>query len=290
MISNCIQRLMFSSGSTYYDSQSGQHVSIHDETKITAYLRKDNRTMTDDQSSAIWETAKEMGMAGSIITLPQQLQDDRCIAEVIKSLGNSSNNHIFFHIPPSQYYDLVVAKEKQQLHNDTIIPQNINLCFEYNSNDGEHISSNVQSAMANFDGIQTSIGIFNSKYLLDDDPMLVAAKIASTIDTTSEFGGTISNILVAPITDSDDALGKSGACDDELVQLCEELSYLDVPGSTIKSRLVVSALSSDQLEECLQMGITKYIIDADDDCESAESRLDMLRDAVEENGKELILE
>ena len=82
--------------------------------------------------------------------------------------------------------------------------------------------------------------------------------------------------------------------DDELVQLCEELSYLDVPGSTIKSRLMVPTVSGDQLEECLQMGITKYIIDAssgdDDGSESVESRLDMLRDAVEENGKELILD
>ena len=69
-----------------------------------------------------------------------------------------------------------------------------------------------------------------------------------------------------------------------------------MPGSTIKSRLVVSALSSDQLEECLQIGITKYVIDyhnnnSDDgsDSDSVESRLNMLRDAVEENGKELVL-
>ena len=272
---------MFSSGSTtYYDSQSGQHVSIHDETKITAYLRTTGQP----------EAAYEMGMAGSIITLPQQPQKDSCMIEVIKSLGSSSsnnNNNIFLHILPSQYYDLVVAKEG----NDTSIPSNINLCFEYN-NDGEYISSNVQSAMANFDGIQTSIGVFNPSYLLDDDPMLVAAQIASIIDTTSEeFGGTISNILVAPITDNDDALSSSsGTFDDELVQLCEELSYLDVPGSTIKSRLVVSALSSDQLEECLQMGITKFIIDASDDSENVESKLAMLRDVVEESGKELILE
>ena len=38
------------------------------------------------------------------------------------------------------------------------------------------------------------------------------------------------------------------------------------------------------------MGITKYIIDASDDSESVESKLNMLRDAVEESGKELILE
>lgn len=302
MINSCIQRFTFStdgSTTTYYDSQSGQHVTIHDESKITAYLRSVDRTVTTtgaaalSLSSAILEATKEMGMAGSVISMPQQLQqqDESGMVGFIESLGSSSN--VFLHILPSQYHDLVVKNEMQLRKNHTIFPTNINLCFEYN-NDGDYISSNVQSAMTTFDGIQTSIGIFHLKYLLDDDPMLVAAQVASLIDTTSEFGGTISNILVAPIIMDNDDDTTLTSYDDELVQLCEELSYLDVPGSTIKSRLIVPTVSGDQLEECLQMGITKYIIDAssgdDDGSESVESRLDMLRDAVEENGKELILD
>ena len=281
-----------STTATYYDSQSGQHVAIHDESKITAYLRT-KAGAASSSFAAVLKTAKEMGLAGSIIALPhQQLQQDVELAGIIKSLGNSSsssssssNNDIFLHMQPCQYNDLVAEKQ-------LLIPSNINLCFEYNNNDGDYISSNVQSAMTNFEGIQTSIGIFNPTHLLDDDPMLVAAKVASIIDITSEFGGTISNILVAPIIDNDDdaLVGNSGTYDDELVQLCEELTYLDVPGSTIKSRLVVSSLSGDQLEECLQMGITKYIIDASDDGGRVESRLGMLRDVVEENGKELVLD
>jgi len=278
-----------STTATYYDSQSGQHVAIHDESKITAYLRTKAGAASSSFASVL-KTAKEIGLAGSIIALPhQQLQQDVELAGIIQSLGNSSsssNNDIFLHMQPSQYNDLVAEKQ-------LLIPSNINLCFEYNNNDGDYISSSVQSAMTNFEGIQTSIGIFNPTHLLDDDPMLVAAKVASIIDITSEFGGTISNILVAPIIDNDDdaLVGNSGTCDDELVQLCEELSYLDVPGSTIKSRLVVSSLSGDQLEECLQMGVSKYIIDAStDDGEIVERRLVMLRDVVEENGKELVLD
>eukprot|EP00984_Skeletonema_dohrnii_P037180 scaffold38997_cov283-Skeletonema_dohrnii-CCMP3373.AAC.2 len=285
MITSCIiQR--FKSTTTYYDSQSGQHVAIHDESKITAYLRT-QAGAAPSSFAAVLEAAKEMGVAGSIITLPPHQQDGG-MAGIIQSLGSSSNNDIFLHMQPSQYNDLVASKEKQLL-----IPPNINLCFECSNNNGEYISSNVQSAMTNFEGIQTSIGIFNPAHLLHDDPMLVAARVASMIDITSEFGGTISNILVAPIIDNDDAAvgNSSGTYDDELVQLCEELTYLDVPGSTIKSRLVVSSLSGDQLEECLQMGITKYIIDASSDgMESVESRLDMLRDVVEESGKELVLD
>ena len=51
-LDSCVQRFMgsspivtrnssssSSSDDTYYDSQSGQHVAIHDESKITVYLR-----------------------------------------------------------------------------------------------------------------------------------------------------------------------------------------------------------------------------------------------------------
>ena len=151
-------------------------------------------------------------MAGSIITLPHQQttrqQEDiigdgknSSAAKFIESLGSDSgSNKIFLHLQPTQYYDLVAAKEKQL----SKIKPNINLCFEYN-NDGDYISSNIQSAMNKFDnGIiqtQTSIGIFNPTNLLDEDPISVAAQIASIIDTTSEQCGigSISNILVAPI-------------------------------------------------------------------------------------------
>lgn len=83
-------------------------------------------------------------------------------------------------------------------------------------------------------------------------------------------------ILLSPeVFDSDDS------CADAMVQLCEELSYLDVEGATIKSRLLVSAMTDDQLEECLMMGISKYIV-------ADETGLDMLRSIVEEQGKQLI--
>ena len=70
---SCVQRFMGSPivtrnsssiNDTYYDSQSGQHVAIHDESKITAvYLRGNYRT-TSPSSSALTVAAKELGMAG----------------------------------------------------------------------------------------------------------------------------------------------------------------------------------------------------------------------------------
>ena len=72
-LNSCVQRFMGSPivtrnsssiNDTYYDSQSGQHVAIHDESKITAvYLRGNYRT-TSPSSSALTVAAKELGMAG----------------------------------------------------------------------------------------------------------------------------------------------------------------------------------------------------------------------------------
>ena len=168
-LNSCVQRFMGSSpivtrnssssssnSDTYYDSQSGQHVAIHDESKITVYLRV---SPSSPAPSSALTAAKELGMAGSIITLPQQTtmcqQEDindgknsSAAAKFIESLGSDSDsNKLFLHLQPTQYYDLVAAK-----HTATIskIKPNINLCFEYN-NDGDYISSNIQSAMNKFD-------------------------------------------------------------------------------------------------------------------------------------------
>ena len=92
---NVINRCIGSSSSkddsavvdTYYDSQSGQHVTIHDENKVSVYLRgntfdaiyKERAGLISEAQSAIMQTAKDMGMAGSILSLPpeqiQQLED-----------------------------------------------------------------------------------------------------------------------------------------------------------------------------------------------------------------------
>ena len=117
MGSPIVTRNSSSNNDTYYDSQSGQHVAIHDESKITVYLRGDYKT-TSAPSSIFMTAAKELGMAGSIITLPQQttlkqeyINDDSnsSAAKFIESLSSaddSDSNKIFLHLQPSQYYDL----------------------------------------------------------------------------------------------------------------------------------------------------------------------------------------
>ena len=311
---------------TYYDSQSGQHVTIHDENKVSVYLRGNTfdaiykeraGLISETPSAAIMQTAKDMGMAGSILSLPpqqihpedrakpptiewkQKMQqkmmasssnNESCLADYIKSIGS---NNVFLHLPP-HHHDLLFTNEKsngaeEESSSTMTIPSNINLCFEYyGGKDDDELSNNIQRTLGNYDDIRTlSLGIFDPWYITDEDPLFVAAQIANIIDITSESFGidkNISNILVDPFVyvkeDNFDAA-------DELVRLCEELCYLDVPGSTIKSRLAVAIASTDQVEECLHMGITKYIVSYNDEEEG--KALEMLKNVVEDTGKELII-
>ena len=287
---------------TYYDSQSGQHVPIHDERKITAYLRSsidgdDEEIIArggggggggggGDALLALMDAAKALGAAGSVVlTLPQTPRRDGGTGgnelRLLEALGNSitkptpadeNDCTLFIRLPMSHQ----LLSLTQLLRT----PACVNLCFEY-----EREVTSFNSLFAN--GNRTSIGIFHPKYYTDMDPISLASDVANLIDKTATEGspGSISYIVLDPTTvqhSADTESYGSTIWGDELVRVCEELSYLDVTGPAIKSRLVVPAHSQDHVEECLGIGISKYIVD---DAES----LEMLGGVVEEAGKELVL-
>ena len=181
---------------TYYDSQSGQHVAMHDESKISVYLRGNNVSFDElvaqkmrplkkntsktkyykeraglirEARSAMLQTAKDMGMAGSIISLPpQQIHpDDRAkpptiewkqqimsssydtLPDYINSIGS---NNVFLHLPPHRHDLLFTSEKSNEEELSTItIPSNINLCFEYGCNDDDELSNNIQRTLDNYD-------------------------------------------------------------------------------------------------------------------------------------------
>jgi hypothetical protein len=58
---------------------------------------------------------------------------------------------------------------------------------------------------------------------------------------------------------------------DTMVQVCEELVYLDVAGATIKSRLLVDSVNEDMLEDIMFAGVNKYVIDDETEAEIVET-------------------
>jgi len=268
---------------TYYDSQSGQHVPIHNEHEVSVYLRGIGDCST--QKVKIIEMTKQYGVSGSILTLEQKWMDG-----IVNDITSLNSNIIYVHIELNELY-LTNHHPKESFPKG-----NYNPCFEYKVGNDNTIISTIKQMATKRD---LSIGIFNSNIIMNEDPISVSASIANIIDCTSsalesnaESQPYISNILIAPPSDTNDNTTTIDCFPDNLVRLCEELSYLDVPGPTIKSRLIVSTLNNNEevIEDCLQIGINKYILDiSDNDMNDLEDRLRGLRKVIEEEGKELIL-
>lgn len=244
-------RCMSSDQETYYDSQSGQHVPIHDENKICGYLLG-NRTSKSPKD--IVQCSRSLGLSGSL--LPPLIPQKRDVIDA------TAEDIWFLHLP-SSLYDRLSFDEVVNGNKDI---ECVHLCFEYTDGSTDKLSDIIEKTRGDYGG-RTSIGIFDAE-CYNKDPILVAAEIANIIDTT----GGCSHVVLSP----DDWVEP-----DDLRSLCEELSYLDVSGPTVKSRLVVQALNEEQTEECLNMGINKFLL-ADDEGES----LDMLTNMVSSADKE----
>ena len=48
---------------------------------------------------------------------------------------------------------------------------------------------------------------------------------------------------------------------DDMIQMVEELCYLDLPGKIVKSRLMLNSANELVVEEAMNMGVTKFVID-----------------------------
>jgi hypothetical protein len=226
------------------------HVGLHDENEISLYLHlAGDRWLASDGARIKLESLEEARKAGFVgVRLQGYIDRQGLLTELSQS------------VPGLTFF---CGSHGAQNVAD---PDNINLLFEYKDSDQTihgHLSSHVAS------GTKTSIGLFEP-CCYARDPVLVANGVASLMDETG--GGDF--IWLEP-DDTVDIVDE-----DEMIRLCEELSYLDVPGPTIMSRLVVAAQTEYLIEECLNMGVNKFVLD--DPC-----RVDWLRPIVEDQGKHL---
>lgn len=243
---------LLSGGKTYYDSQSGMHVALHDENEISTYLHldADNWLVTDGTRKVVesFLEAREVGFVG--VRLRGHIDQQALLMELSESVPG---------------FTLFYGSRRAQ---NISYPDNVNLLFEYkDSLIQQHLSAHVTH------GTKTSIGLFEPSYYARD-PILVANGVASLMDTT----GGADFVWLTPDEPADE--NEKEVDDDEMIRLCEELSYLDVPGPTMKSRLVVEAKTEYQVEECLNIGVNKFAL-------NSPGRFEWLRGIVEEQGKNL---
>ena len=139
-------------------------------------------------------------------------------------------------------------------------------CVDYHPNDNNAQVETIQDMISSL--VQQQHWTAIACRAGEADALRTAAGVASIIDATT--GGDYVHVQ-----------GEEG---DTLVELAEELAYLDVEGPTLKARMVVNLTllsdmdeAADVVEECLLSGINKYVVEED--------RLPWLVDFVQEQGK-----
>lgn len=104
-----------------------------------------------------------------------------------------------------------------------------------------------------------------------EEPIMIANELAHVIDeyTTAQD----ETFLWLSQSSSVDA--------DQVISLCEELMYLDLPGSPVKARLLVNATEEEVVEEIMLLGVNKFVV-------SHEEQFECVKDMASQQGKHLL--
>jgi len=276
--------------STYYDSQSGLHLPIHDETEIRLFLdvrdghkQNDNNEnelpfvphqLNKDRVEADWTEEKlqrlvQQGIHGVIlpaIKFPRDIRNLQTLSVI------APRGFVFLSDNSSETSDsnsiddgLLKAQKLSSSAN------NFSKVLRFQNEEG--FRDILQRSIDK--GLNTTLALTEDVYAggeNDVEPITLANNIAAMIDAS----GGCDYIWIS----SEQQKKENTTVGETMVQVCEELVYLDVAGATIKSRLLVDSLNEDMLEDIMFAGINKYVIDN-------ENQAEMVEITAKEQGKAL---
>jgi len=224
-----------------------------------------------------------MGIGGGIILPPFKFSRDLRNLKVLAALAPPKSFLLYFR---GQTTSSNLNNDDVILNDKGFLASSINLSkiFQYdnNNNDGdgdEDIFHNAFQSSIKKD-LHTTLYITQDVYLNENrdlEPIKLANNIASTIDAN---GGCDFIWISSKRKAGDDTLSESppDLVADSMVQVCEELIYLDVAGATIKSRLLVDSLNEDTVQDTMFSGVNKFVIDNED-------QVEMIETVAKEQGK-----
>ena len=339
-----------STTNTYYDSQSGLYLPIHNDTEIRVFLdlsrRRSRHTAEQEEKGddvvstfAIPQTLSKdrvardavadqiqhwvhtVGIQGVILPplqFPRDLRNLQTLVAISQQQQQTNNNPFALlvatqdphHTPTNSHgnhYDDVLNKFdygiQEIVRNETttttrssssssntntilstIVPYQQQQPNTTTSRNAPNPTRDVLQRCVE-QGVHTTLSLTAATFH-DTTPMAFATILASLLDSLEKSGGSNAGshgvsggdyIRIAP-SSSSSASSSSFTTDTEtLVEICEELCYLDMAGATMKSRLLVDCFgpddhtttntaattataAADLVEELMSAGINKYVI------------------------------
>jgi hypothetical protein len=248
--------------STYYDSQSGLHVPIHNDQEISVVLNKmhDNTFVPphlykDDPGSDMpdrLQALQKSGIHGLILPPPEFPRDLRNL-KTLTHISPKGFQLFSFSAPP------------------TDSGSNTSVIFDYSYDTDSAMVEKLQESVEN--GFQTTLRLGDACFDESQEPIMIANHIASLIDATK--GGDFLWLAACKVNSSNDLDA------DIVLGLCEELMYLDLAGATVKSRLVVDVTDEEVVGEMMLLGVNKFVV-------HNEAQMDIVLEVAQEQGKTIL--
>jgi hypothetical protein len=320
---------------TYYDSQSGLHVRRHNESVIHLYQHwSPSGGGGDGTSSSFQKLYKQPDMADEAKEELQELthylqgvfwsfplvfpRDFRNLEtlfhmapSILQTTTTDNNEFTIFAPTPPNHHSSSSGSSSSSSSSSENNNNKIVVVLDYSKTTSHQLQQYKDQ------GIRTALVIPDYYYYSEEEeeggdelePFEVANQIATLMDASSGAGDYVWISMMKTNMNSSHSIQSQQH--EAIVQLCEELSYLDVPGPIMKSRLVVDCpfLLSSQVDEkneggagsggggheddaCLElldqvmgMGVNKFVLYQEQ--EQQQRQLDMLQCLVNEQGKKL---
>jgi hypothetical protein len=249
------------SNDTYYDSQSGLHLPNHNQkeiailldvskkplgrdTLVPAQLYKDDSSDVPDKLQAL----RQAGVTGLWLPpamFPRDMRNLRTLHHVAPP-----GFRFFISVPASPPKDLTTVSIMHEFNPD-LDTKDLQKVLEHNAQNGIHTTLRLGESFCG-----------------DIDAVSAASQLAALIDNS----GGVDCIWITP---------SLSANEDDVVQLCEELTYLDVAGATIKSRIIIDSVKEEIINETMLIGINKFVVKED-------IQIDIVGGIANAHGKELL--
>jgi len=256
------QRPSFST-ETYYDSQSGLHVPVHNEKEVSVFLNLSKVPTSPDSfvPAQLYKEDASSNMADKLQELVEQgirglwLPPARFPRDLrnLQTLDNIAPPGFRFFValesPLDKPLKTLSVLNEFKMHSDTEKLQEI-------------LSSHIES------GANTTLRL-GQDVSGDSDGMSVANQLATLIDAA----GGANYLWVTPHDSADE---------DDVIELCEEIMYVDIAGPTMQSRIVIESAKEEVVDETMLVGINKFAVDD-------VSQVDTISDIATAQGKQLIM-
>ena len=278
------------STTTYYDSQSGLHIPIHNEKEIRLFLDINHYNRKNKEIFMPNQMYKNVDEADEMLDKLKHLVENGVHGLILPELKfprDIRNFQTLSDIAPSGFTFICSSSETTSTNDNNhdikgySSSTNLSKIFRYdnsanknNDTDATDFQGSFQKSIKN--GHHTTLMITDESIYTNDsddvDPITLANNIASMIDTK---GGCdfiwISSKGSNIVTEHEIPLTNSSMGVDTITQICEELLYLDVAGATIKSRLLIDLMHEDVVEDAMFAGVNKYVIDSEEQIEIVEA-------------------